>query len=173
MAVEPLRIADAPFRPRDVLEALHRHRVDYVLIGGLAATVHGSPLLTRDVDLTPRRSPENLASLCAALVELGAQLRVPDQDLGVPISVSPDWLNRMMSTTFITRAGMVDIVMLPDGIPDIDALFESATERHISGTPVKVAALHLIIRSKQAANRPKDAAALPVLLALRDHPPTS
>jgi hypothetical protein len=66
----------AEFRPEAILEFLERHRVRYVLIGGLAATIHGSPHMTTDVDITQATSPANLARLSAALKELEARIRV-------------------------------------------------------------------------------------------------
>jgi len=44
----------ARFDPERLLEVLTRHGVEFVLIGGLVSAVHGSPLPTADVDITPR-----------------------------------------------------------------------------------------------------------------------
>ena len=64
-----------PLDVEAILGALDRHRVEYVLIGGLAARIHGSPFLTEDLDITPALDRENLARLATALQELGARLR--------------------------------------------------------------------------------------------------
>jgi hypothetical protein len=62
----------APFDPARLLEVLGRHDVEFVLIGGLAGALHGSPAATNDADICPARTPDNLSHLAAALVELGA-----------------------------------------------------------------------------------------------------
>ena len=50
-----------------MLEVLERHEVRYVVIGGLAAELHGSPYITRDVDVTPARERDNFVKLAAAV----------------------------------------------------------------------------------------------------------
>src|SRR6266498_439834 len=69
---------DAPERPLDllrVLEVLARHRVQYLVIGGVAVQVHGHRRTTKDLDLVPSPEPDNIARLAAALEELQAQVR--------------------------------------------------------------------------------------------------
>ena len=70
--------------PKTILEALDHHRVRYVLVGGLAATFHGSPLVTTDVDITPERARDNLERLSAALKDLGARIRTDAVRRGSP-----------------------------------------------------------------------------------------
>src|SRR3989304_4999726 len=77
------------FRPLLALEALARHHVDYVLIGGLAATLHGSPLTTGDADICPDPTPDNLVRLVAALRGLAAPAFELD-DIGVMVASLAD-----------------------------------------------------------------------------------
>jgi hypothetical protein len=56
--------------------------VRYVLIGGQAAILHGSPLTTEDVDITPQGDAENLLRLAGALTELEARIRVTSEPEG-------------------------------------------------------------------------------------------
>jgi hypothetical protein len=72
-----------------ILGALDRHGVDYVLIGGIAARLHGSPLLTEDVDITPALDRPNLARLAEALTELEARLRGAEDVAFSTIGPSP------------------------------------------------------------------------------------
>ncbi|MEO6577387.1 MAG: hypothetical protein ABIO99_00600, partial [Candidatus Limnocylindria bacterium] len=67
--------AGADFRPEEVIQLLGRHRVRCVLIGGLAATAHGSSVVTVDVDVCHATDPENLEALAGALREVHAELR--------------------------------------------------------------------------------------------------
>ena len=65
------------FDPEEIIRVLARHGVRYVLVGGVAARLHGSPTLTEDVDVTPERSADNLGRLAAALGDLSARLAYP------------------------------------------------------------------------------------------------
>ena len=60
----------AALQPDELFACLDRHGVRYVLIGGLAAVLHGSPLQTLDADICPSRTPDNLGKLAAALEEI-------------------------------------------------------------------------------------------------------
>jgi len=155
-------------QPQELLEVLARHRVDYVLIGGLAATLHGSSALTNDADICPDPSPENLERLAAVLRELDARVRSDADPEGVPFPVDGEFLRQMRVVNLTTRFGDFDIAFQPDGNHGYDDLAGNATEIAIDGTIVRVASLTDIIRSKEAANRPKDRATLPILYALQD-----
>ena len=64
-----------PLQAEEIFACLDRHQVRYVLIGGLAAVLHGSPLPTLDIDICPLREPENLERLAAALDAMDARIR--------------------------------------------------------------------------------------------------
>ena len=70
--------------PRDIFEALVRHGVDFVVIGGVAVIGHGSTRTTRDVDFVAATEPDNLARVEAAVAELDAQLWGVDAHLRRP-----------------------------------------------------------------------------------------
>ena len=72
-----------PLQPQELLEALARHQVEYVLIGGLAAALHGSSALTNDADICPEPSHENLDRLAAALRHIDARIRTDADPEGV------------------------------------------------------------------------------------------
>jgi hypothetical protein len=155
-------------QPQELFDALARHRVDYVLIGGLAATLHGSSALTNDADICPEPSRENLERLGAALHDLDARIRSAAEPEGVPFSPDADFLRHMNLLNLTTRFGDFDIALQPTGTHGYDDLVERATEVAIDGIIVPVASLADIIRSKEAADRPKDRATLPILYALQD-----
>jgi len=155
-------------QPQELFDVLARHRVDYVLIGGLAATLHGSSALTNDADICPDPSPENLERLAAALRDMKARVRNEAEPDGVTFSADPDFLRRMQLVNLTTRFGDFDIAFQPAGDQGYANLVRRAVEMEIDGTVVRVASLADIIRSKEAANRPKDRATLPILYALED-----
>jgi hypothetical protein len=149
-----------------IFAALDEHGVRYVLIGGIAGRLHGSPLVTDDVDITPAADRENYARLASALRELGAQFRVHGAPTDIPLELDDRSFDPF--TTMTTRAGPLDICSRPDGTRGYPDLAEHAIEFEVFGRRVQVASLDDIIRSKRAAGRDSDLAALVVLEALRD-----
>ena len=157
-----------PLQPEKLFQVLAHHRVDYVLIGGLAATLHGSSALTNDADICPDASPENRERLAAALRDVRARVRTEAEPDGVRFSVDADFLRRTQLVNLTTRYGDFDIAFQPAGSRGYEDLVGDAIELEIDGTVVRVASLADIIRSKEIANRPKDRATLPILYALQD-----
>lgn len=164
---QPLVVAQVVFRPDAMFDVLARHGVAFVVIGGVAGNLLGSPSLTSDLDLTPRDDEENLTRLADALRELGAQFRVPGSDAGVPVAIDAYWLRNLVSATFITSAGPLDVVRRPDGVGGFEELAANAITVEVDGVRILVAAIDDVIASKEAANRPKDVAMLPALHELR------
>jgi hypothetical protein len=154
------------FQPEEMIRVLERHRVEYVLIGGLAATLHGSPLRTGDADICPARGRENLERLAAALVDMGARISAPDAPAGLPFACDAEFLRGVALLNLITKYGDLDISFEPAGTSGYTELRAKSVEYDLEGLIVPVAALSDIIRSKEAAGRAKDRAALPTLRAL-------
>ena len=154
-----------------LLSVLHRHQVSYVLIGGLAAVYHGSPFPTEDADITPAAGADNLQRLSAALVDLEARIRTESVPDGLPFAHDAESLAAVSTWNLTTQAGDLDISFTPDGTSGYGDLAREAEPANLYGSVVHVASLADVIRSKQAANRPKDQRVLPTLrriLAGRD-----
>jgi hypothetical protein len=160
--VNPLR----DFDPIEILRVLERHGVRYVVIGALAAVAAGAPLVTEDLDVTPASDAENLGRLAGALADLDARLRTPQDEAGVAFPHDPQMLKTANVWTLVTRVGAVDLVFEPAGTRGFDDLRQDATDVELApDVKVPVASLADVIRSKQAAARPKDLGQLPVLRA--------
>jgi hypothetical protein len=155
------------FDPDEILRILNSHHVEFVLIGGMAATMHGSDMVTFDLDVTPKTTRDNLERLASALRELDASLRVAGEPSGVAFDAHADLLERSQVLNLTTRAGDLDIVVRPAGSTGYDDLRRDAIAISISGVPILVASLADVIRSKEAANREKDRAVLPALKRLQ------
>jgi hypothetical protein len=155
------------FSPGAIIAALARHKVEYVLIGGFAAVAHGAPHITNDIDITPKDDSENLARLSAALTDLGARVR-GDHEGRETFEFRHDAasLRRQAVLNLTTNAGNLDISAVPSGTGGYKDLKRDAIEITVDGVRVLVASLADVIRSKEAANRPKDRTALPVLRRL-------
>jgi hypothetical protein len=150
--------------PLEILRVLERHQVRYVLIGAAAARIAGAPVVTEDIDVTPARDRSNLERLAAALRELGARLRSATDSEGVRFPVEPEMLESGNLWTLTTQAGDLDICFVPSGTRGYDDLRREASLELIGeGLTVAVASLRDVIRSKEAAGRPKDLGQLPLL----------
>jgi hypothetical protein len=159
-------VSERGFDPVLALRTLIRHRVRFVVIGGIGGRLHGSPTVTRDTDICYERSPENLERLAEALRDLGARLRGVDDD--VPLLSDAKTLAEGDHFTFVTRAGDLDVVGTPPGVGGFEYLANHATEFDIDGSTVLVASIDDLIRIKRSAGRPKDLIEVEVLGALRD-----
>src|SRR5262245_35851965 len=147
-----------------ICRVLAHHRVDFLVIGGIAARLHQTGYATVDVDICPSRDLSNLERLAAALRELGARLRVAYDPHGIAFVVHADVLKMMTTMTLITDFGPLDLCFTPDGFAGgYLTLQQRSVVITIDDTPIPVAALEDVIASKRAASRPKDIVALPEL----------
>lgn len=154
------------FDPTPILEALVAREVQFVVIGGFAARLHGSPLPTEDVDITPAMTPDNLSRLLQALRDLGARVRHPDLPEGLPFAHDATSLAGSVFWNLTTAHGDLDLSFTPPGTTGYGSLAPEAVRLRIGAVEVAIASLADIVRSKAAANRPKDQRALPVLREL-------
>ncbi len=149
-----------------ILRALLEARVEFVLIGGLAAQVHGSPSLTRDVDVCVDLDRGYLERLAGALRELAAIRRgLPD---GVSAPVDARALRAGDVFTLRTRFGDLDLLAHPEPGLSFESLAERSISAELFGLPIKVASLDDLMAMKRAAGRPKDRIELEILGALRE-----
>jgi hypothetical protein len=157
------------FDPRPICAILNEEGVRYVLIGGFAAAVHGSPLPTSDVDIVPSRDDDSLEGLARALNRLHARLRTESGPVDVRIDTA--FLKAMpFMLNLATDDGDVDLAFSPAGpLTGYSDWNADAIEVEIAPElKVRIGALDAIIDSKRSAGRAKDLAALPYLESLRD-----
>lgn len=154
------------FDPGTMLAALLEHEVRFVVIGGMAALAHGSPFPTEDLDITPEAGAVNLARLSAALTAIDARVRTTGVEAGLPFAHDGESLGRARVWNLTTRAGDLDVSLVPAGTQGYADLARDAVTVTAFGVAIPVASLADVVRSKQAANRPKDQRVLPTLRAL-------
>jgi hypothetical protein len=157
----------AVFDPELLLRALSHHRVNFVLIGALAARLHGFPRLTADADITPAVDKPNLQRLAAALNELDAKVYTESLPEGLAFDCSAATLSRAAMWNLVTKAGRLHIAFEPAGVEGYDDLKKDAERFEAFGVRFFVASLDDIIRSKEAAGRPKDLDDVAILRAMK------
>jgi predicted nucleotidyltransferase len=154
--------------PRRIFEVLARHKVDYVVIGGLAVVAHGHTRNTRDVDLMAASDRANLKRLAAAFRELAARLSGVDAHL-LDIDVyDPATLASGANFTLETAAGGLDYFNDVPGAAAFDELRQRALIVDLDGLRIPVVGLDDLIRMKQASGRPQDLSDIAALTAPGD-----
>jgi predicted nucleotidyltransferase len=151
------------------LKRLRGADVDFVLVGGLAVNAWGYLRATRDVDLVPDPSAENLARLDALLVALGGRVEVGERQLGS--DAIKTFLRTGDRTLVLTDLGRVDVLQGLPQVPRFAVLDERANEVEIDGLTVKVCSLEDLLAMKRASDRPRDRDDLEALQAARGDEP--
>jgi hypothetical protein len=154
------------FDPLELLATLVRHHVRFVMIGGLAGRIWGSPTVTNDLDICYARPRANLERLADALRDLDARLRGVPED--VPFLLDVETLAAGDHFTCVTRAGNLDCLGFPAGSGGYEKLRATATGMELGEVEVLVADLRDLIRMKQASGRPKDLIEVEILKEVLD-----
>ena len=157
----------AVFDPERLITVLTHHRVKFVLIGALAARLHGFPRLTADADITPADDKPNLERLAAALKDLDAKIYTESVPEGLAFDRSAAALGRATMWNLVTSAGRLDLAFLPAGTKGYEDLAKDAERFEAFGVQFLAASLDDIIRSKSATGRAKDENDVVILRALK------
>lgn len=144
-----------PLDAQRIFDELARHKVDFVLVGGLAAQTHGNTRMTNDVDVIPAPDPENLARLADALHALEARVLNPGHEgIGIDASMLP----RATIWQFATPHGNIDVLHEAPGASPYVELRRRALVIALAAARVPVVGLDDLIRMKLARGRPVDRA---------------
>jgi hypothetical protein len=154
------KIIEAPLR------LLGEYRIDCVIIGGVAAAIHGSSLLTSDLDVCYSREAANLLRLAEALQSVHARLRNAPE--GLPFILDADTLKRGLNFTFTTDIGDLNLLGEVRGIGHYEAVVTDSVTVELFGYRFAVMDIGKLILAKRAAGRPKDLVALPELEAIQE-----
>ena len=149
-------------RLKEILLLLAEADVEFVIVGGVAASLHGSSYATFDLDLCYSREPTNLERLAAALRPLRPRLRGAPE--GLPFVCDPQTLRNGLRTDL----GDLDLLGEISGVGAYPEVRAAAVPVALFRRSFAVLSLEALIRAKQAAGRPKDLLSLPELKALRE-----
>lgn len=156
---------ESPIPIEILAEILVANGVEFIVIGGQAETIFGSPRVTFDVDLCYRRTRENIQRLAEALKNIKPTLRGADP--GLPFRADAPTLQAGLNFTFSTEAGDLDLLGYVEPIGDYDKLLVSAERHAIGKLELLTISLEDLIRVKQHINRSKDRESLLQLLAIK------
>jgi hypothetical protein len=150
-------------RPLDaerIFAVLDAHKVEYVVIGGIAVQVYGHVRMTNDIDLIPSPTPQNLERLAAALNDLEARILNPGSE---HLLIDAQLLPRATLWQLATRHGDIDVLHDAPGASPFALLRERALLITLGEYPIAVASRDDLIKMKRAAGRPLDLADIAAL----------
>jgi hypothetical protein len=145
---------------RELLEVLLRHDVDFLIVGATAAVLEGAPMTTFDLDIVFEPSPENRPRLLGALIDIDAVYLDP---LRRGIRPTEERLAAHRLSLFETRLGRLDVMTSIAPGWGWNELVPRSHRLEAAGGTLRVLDLEAVIESKQATDREKDRAALPLL----------
>jgi len=151
---------------RALLETLSDAEVEFILVGGVAAVLHGSARMTQDVDVVYARSSENRSKLVSALESHQPYLRGAPP--GLPFRWDPPTIQSGLNFTLTTDLGPLDLFGEIAGGGTYEQLLPHTVEVSLFGRSIRCLDLETLLRVKRAAGRPKDLEVIAELEALRD-----
>jgi len=149
-----------------LLRLLTENKVEFIIVGGVAAVIHGSSRLTQDLDVVYQHGPENLTRLVQALAEQSPYLRGAPP--GLPFQWSVATLRMGLNFTLETSLGPLDLFGEITGGGTYEELLRHTIEVDIFGVRCRCLDLPALIGTKRAAGRPKDLEALAELDVIRE-----
>ncbi len=149
-----------------LLRALVGSRVDFIIVGGAAATAHGSARLTNDLDIVYSRSRDNIGRLVAALGAFSPYPR--EAPPGLPFRFDETTIRAGLNFTFTTTAGDLDVLGEITGGGGYEQLVSSSISVQLFGINCLCLGLDRLIEVKRAAGRAKDLEVIAELEALRE-----
>lgn len=149
-----------------LLHRLKEYAVEFIIIGGAAAVVHGSSRMTQDLDIVYLRTPDNIKRVVDALADWQPYLRgVPP---GLPFSWSVQTLQRGLNFTLSTAIGPVDLFGEVAGGGNYEELLPHTIVIDVFGVTCRCLDLSALLRTKRAAGRPKDLSDIAELEAIQE-----
>jgi predicted nucleotidyltransferase len=149
------------FEPLEILRTLAKHDVEFILVGGLSATIQGVALDTFDADVVHSRRPENVSRLLRALAELDAHYRIRSDR---KLSPNESHLSSPGHQLLTTKYGVLDVLgAIGDGLSYEDLMGDSSPLEIAAGLHVRTLSLEKYVELKEKLNQEKDRAALPLL----------
>jgi predicted nucleotidyltransferase len=152
-------------RTLDLLKKLNDAGIEYVIIGGVAAILHGSPRTTLDIDVCAVLSEPNLTRIVSMLRGLNPRFRMrPDK---LPMPDDPGKLQGFKNLNLDTDLGTIDFLTEVTGVGTYQNVLSQSELKQVGGMQCRVLTLDALIAAKRAAGRMKDRITVLELEAIR------
>jgi predicted nucleotidyltransferase len=143
----------------DIFRSLNEQNVDYIIVGGVAATIHGNPRMTFDVDLVVELTDENLENIFDLLKKWGYETKIPEDPARfAKQSVRTEWIQEknMQALNFYNHERSVSEIDLLVNVKDYRELNENKTVYEVEDVVLPVASIEDLIDMKKKAGREVD-----------------
>lgn len=148
----------------ETVRRFHKFEVRYILIGGWAASLHGSMRSTVDIDFVYCRSDDNIRRLVHCLADTQPYLRGAPP--GLPFRFDEPTIRAGLNFTLTASIGDIDLLGEVAGGGEYDQLLPFTETFSVFGMAIRCVTLERLIQLKRAAGRPKDFEAVAELVAL-------
>ncbi len=148
---------------KTVLAKLVEAKVEFVVVGGVSAVLQGVPIVTIDLAICYRRTPENIARLAAVVAALNARMRNFPPDL--PFTLDARAIQLGCNFTLDVGGESFDLLGVMSGVGGYEDIIQQTNDVPIDSMTVKTLSLEQLIVAKEAAGRPKDLSAIPIIRA--------
>jgi hypothetical protein len=149
-----------------MVQRLAASGAEFVLVGVYAAVAHGASVVTRDVDICCRFSPENLRRLAAALAEVHPKHRMTPQKL--PLEIRDQNAGGMRNLYLETDLCALDCRSEIAGVGDFDEVMRQSIEIRTPAGNCRVLGLEALLRAKEAMGCPHDRITIVQLQAIKE-----
>ena len=149
---------------RGLIRILAQAAVEFIVVGGAAATGHGSARLTSELDIVYRRTAENISRLVSALAPLNPYLRGAPP--GLPFRWGDETIKKGLNFTLVTSLGALDLLGEITGGGNYDDLLPHSVTLTLHNSECLCLGIEYLIKVKRAAGRPKDFEAIAELEAI-------
>ena len=150
----------------EILKRLHEGKVEFSLIGGFAASHYGVTLVTADVDVCARFTPENLRRLESAFKDFHPRHRLTANKL--PFELTDELCQVLKNIYLKTDLGVLDCLSQVAGVGDFDDVLQKSELKEFPFGNCYVLKIDALIQAKQAAGRPHDIEAVRQLQAIKE-----
>lgn len=149
----------------DLLLLLVNAKVEFVIVGGFAAAVHGCELITQDIDICCDFQPDNLLRLQSAIADLNPVHRMTVNRL--PLELTAETAINFSNLYLDTDAGQLDCISDVKGVGNFEQVKQKSETIKIQGQDLRVLDADTLIESKKAMGRPRDREAVKHLELIR------
>ena len=150
----------------EIVRRLHDAKVEFSLIGGLASRHYGVTLITEDVDICARFSPENLRRIEGAFKDFHPRHRLTANKL--PLELTDELCQSLKNMYLITDLGVLDCLSQVAGVGDFEAVLAKSDLNTFPFGCCYILNIDALIQAKQAVGRPHDWATVRQLQAIKE-----
>ncbi len=150
----------------EILKRLHDAKVEFCLIGGLASRHYGVTLVTEDVDICARFTPENLRRIESAFKDFHPRHRLTANKL--PLELTDELCRSLKNIYLTTDLGVLDCLSQVAGVGDFDAVLCQSEPKDFPFGRCYILSIEALIKAKQAVGRPHDLIAVEQLKVLKE-----